>query len=76
MEILAVLSMLCGVVSAAIAHNRGASSVVWFLLGCLIGPFGVAAAFYSGPGAQCAACKKAIHKEATKCPYCQTQRAV
>ena len=33
--------VLCGVASAIIGGNKGRSGFVWFLFGCLVGPFGI-----------------------------------
>jgi hypothetical protein len=32
---------LCGVASAIIGGHRGRSGFAWYLLGCLVGPFGI-----------------------------------
>jgi hypothetical protein len=58
--------------AAGVASTRGANAFVWFLTGLVLGPFGFMASLSSGPGATCNACRKPIHKEATKCPYCQS----
>jgi hypothetical protein len=65
--------IVCGIASAVIASNRGASGCLWFGLGVLLGPIGLAASFVSGKGQRpCPFCRKNIHAEATKCPYCQS----
>ena len=33
--------VLCGVASAIIGGNKGRPGFVWFLFGCLVGPFGI-----------------------------------
>ena len=33
--------VLCGVASAIIGGNKGRSGFAWYLLGCLVGPFGI-----------------------------------
>lgn len=80
MEI-AILWLLCGIASAAIANSKGRSGCGWFLLGILFGPFGfVVAALPSmktAPRAptpkthvQCPDCAELILKEARKCKHC------
>src|SRR5207302_4441172 len=64
--------ILCGIGAALVAQNRGANGCLWFGLGVLFGPFGFAFAFTSGSDRSCQACKKRIHLDASKCPYCQT----
>ena len=36
-----VFWVLCGVASAIIGGNKGRPGFVWFLFGCLVGPFGI-----------------------------------
>ena len=69
-----IIWILCGIGAGFVAINRGASGYLWFALGFLFGPFGLAVAFMAGKQATCGACRKRIHPEATKCPYCQTQQ--
>jgi hypothetical protein len=67
----AVLAWLAfGFAAAYVASRRGAGGCLWFGLGILLGPIGLAMAFVTGD--QCQVCKKPIHPEATKCPYCHT----
>lgn len=71
---LAILIWLaCGIGAAIVARTRGASSGLWFVLGVLFGPFGLLFSFLSGPSGECAYCRKRIHPEAVKCPYCQSE---
>jgi hypothetical protein len=58
--------------AATVASNRGASGCLWFGLGFLLGPFGLALAFVAGSDAKCQACLESVHPQATKCPHCQT----
>ena len=66
----------CGVVSALISENRDNGTLynfIWLLLGFTLGPLGVVLAFaIAGRGATCGYCRKSLHPEALKCPYCQT----
>lgn len=62
--------ILFGIGAAIVAKNRGANGLKWFLLGCLLGPFGILFAFFSG-GKRCPFCMSKIHKDAIVCPKCQ-----
>lgn len=64
------LWLLFGLAAALVANSRGGSSLLWFFLGCLFGPFGVLFSFFSG-GKQCPFCMSKIHKDAIICPKCQ-----
>src|SRR5437879_4630837 len=72
LAIVVVVWIFCGIAAAFIAQNRGASGCLWFGLGVLFGPFGLAFAFAAGKDRSCPACKKRIHPDATKCQNCQT----
>lgn len=72
MEIAILIWILCGIGAALVAQNRGANGCLWFGVGVLFGPFGFAFAFTSGSDRSCPACKKRIHLDVSKCPYCQT----
>jgi hypothetical protein len=72
MELAILIWVLCGIGAALVAQNRGANGCLWFALGVLFGPFGFAFAFTSGSDRSCPACKKRIHLDASKCPFCQT----
>lgn len=83
---LLVLWILCGVICAVIASNKGRSGGGWFLLGCLLGPLGIvlalvvgkdekvvaAAALKAGTAVKCPACAELIKPEANVCKHCQT----
>ena len=73
--LLAVLA--CGLISARIAENRSGWWFLWFLVGILFGPVGVALTWaVAGTNSVCGYCQKSIHPRATKCPYCQSDFAV
>jgi len=74
MEVAVVIWILFGIGAAIIANSRGASGCLWFGLGVLLGPFALLFALFTG-GKTCPACKSKIHKDATKCPKCQTELA-
>jgi hypothetical protein len=63
--------ILCGVVAAMIGAKKG-EPVSAFLVGVLLGPFGILAALLSkGNRKTCPFCRESIHKDATVCPRCQ-----
>lgn len=64
--------LLCGIGAASIAQGRGASGCLWFGIGVLLGPLGLALAFTAGSQKECPHCRKKIHPGATKCPFCQS----
>ena len=70
---LAVLWIFCGIGAAIVASNRGANGCLWFGFGVFLGPFGLAFAFVSGSNRECPSCRKRVHPQATKCPYCQSE---
>jgi hypothetical protein len=71
MEVAILIWIVCGIAAAAIASNRGANGCLWFGLGILLGPIGLALSFGAGAGRQCPECRKNIHQDATRCPHCQ-----
>jgi Double zinc ribbon len=73
MVILLVIWLFFGIGASMVASNRGADGCLWFGLGVLLGPFGLAFAFAAGSDRRCQFCQKRIHPKAIKCPYCQSQ---
>jgi hypothetical protein len=72
MEIL-LLWILCGVIAAIIGAKKGEGFLA-FIVGILLGPFGILAAIASkGKRKQCQFCKELIHKDATVCSHCQRE---
>ena len=85
------LWLICGIASAVIASNKGRSGLGWFLLGMLMGPFGLMVALLpsredqaqrevrmtgqAGDYRKCPYCAEAIRVEAVKCRYCQSEIA-
>ena len=65
MEIAILIWIVCGIGAAFVAQRRGANGCLWFGLGVLLGPFGLAFAFTSGSDRYCPACKKGIHLDAS-----------
>ena len=73
MEIALLIWIACGIGSAVIASNKGGSGCLWFGLGILLGPIGLGLAWLgAGSNTVCYYCRKSIHAEAKKCPYCQS----
>ena len=67
----ALIWIFCGIGAALVAQGRGANGCLWFGLGALFGPFGLAFAFASGTDRRCPNCRERIHPEASRCPKCQ-----
>lgn len=66
-----VIWIFCGIGASIVAQGRGANGCLWFGLGVLFGPFGLAFAFASGSDRRCHLCRERIHPEAVRCPRCQ-----
>ena len=72
MEVAILVWIVCGVAAAFVAENRGASGLLWFFLSVVFGPLGLIRSFASGSDRVCPECRKRVHREATRCPYCQS----
>jgi len=74
MEI-ALLWIICAVIAAAIGSRKGEAGS-GFLIGLVLGPFGILFALLSsGDRVPCPHCKERIHKKAEICPHCRTPLA-
>jgi hypothetical protein len=71
MELAILIWIVCGIGSAFVAQSRGADGCLWFGLGVVFGPFGLAFAFLSGGDRKCPHCRERVHPKATRCPKCQ-----
>jgi hypothetical protein len=68
-----LLWLLCGFIAAIIGGRKG-EGCLGFVLGVLLGPFGILIAIASkGNRKQCTFCKEWIHKDAIICPHCQKE---
>ena len=72
MEFFILIWIICGIAAAFIASSRGANGCLWFGLGVLLGPFGLAISFAAGNNRRCPQCQKNIDDNAVKCPFCQS----
>ena len=84
MEVILIIWVVCGIIAAAIASNKGDSGCFGFILGILLGPIGVIIALLSSPKQakldervlksgkmkKCPACAELVKAEATKCRHC------
>jgi hypothetical protein len=70
-----IVWIFCGIGATFVASGRGANGCLWFGLGFLFGPLGLAASFMAGSSTECPSCRKRIHPEAQRCPHCQTNLA-
>ncbi len=62
----------CAIVAAVVGGRNGRGGT-GFLLGLIFGPLGIVLAFFiRGQRRECPACKELIHKDANRCPRCQT----
>jgi hypothetical protein len=65
-----IIWLVCGVIAAIVATNKGRSGCGWFVVGVLLGPLGfILALVVSGnePKAEERSIQSGDHK---KCPYC------
>jgi hypothetical protein len=73
---LALVLIGSAIASAYISDRRGSSipvGLMWGVVGLILGPFGVLLTWVlAGRSATCEYCRKSIHPDAAKCPYCQT----
>jgi len=70
--LIAALWIVCGGIAASmIANKRGKDSGLWFVIGALLGPFGILFAALSD-GRRCPYCREHVHPQAVKCPKCQS----
>lgn len=67
---LVLIWLICGVISAVIGSRKGEGCAA-FLIGVMLGPFGIVFALVSkGDRKPCEFCKEMVHKDALKCKHC------
>lgn len=65
--------LLFGIVAAIIGSKKGRAGS-GFLLGIILGPFGVLIMiFIQGDRQVCLFCRELIHKDAIRCPHCHKE---
>jgi len=75
MEIIVVIWLCFAAVGAMIGSKKGCAGE-GFVLGLILGPFGVAFAWMmTGNRRQCPSCKNLVHKDALICPMCRSRLA-
>jgi hypothetical protein len=73
---IALAWLLFGIVAAMIGSKKGEGCGA-FILGILLGPFGILIAIFSkGNRKTCPFCKELVHKDARVCPHCQREIGV
>jgi hypothetical protein len=81
-----ILWLICGVVTGMIASGKGRSGLGWFLIGCILGIFGlilvavlpslkmqavqIAPYGTSGPTKRCLDCGETVLEVANVCKHC------
>jgi len=60
----------CAFWASTVASSKGESGLVFFILGLLLGPFGVLWAYLDKGDPKAIENSKLENKEAKKCPYC------
>lgn len=69
MIIAILIATMFGVSSAFVAKNKGEKSLRWFVIGFLLGPFGLLISLLAC-GQRCPECDKLISKNARVCAGC------
>lgn len=65
-----LLWLVFAIWASVIAKSKGESGLVFFILGLLLGPFGVLWAYLDKGDPEALEKSKLANKEAKKCPYC------
>ncbi len=65
--------MLSGIISAIVANRRDAAKL-GCLVGVILGPLGIIAAFFiRGNHVECSHCRELVHVAARVCPHCRRE---
>jgi hypothetical protein len=68
--------LICGIIAAMIGAKKD-TGCAGFLVGVLLGPFGIVLALVmKGDRVRCPYCRELMHKKATVCPHCQRDMGV
>jgi len=68
-----IFLIICGFIAALIGNKKGVV-ISSFFLGLILGPIGIIIVLINkGNRIVCPYCKKLIHFESTKCPYCHSK---
>ena len=70
MEFIFILWLLFGIICAVVASRKGRSGFGWFLLGCVLGIFGLIWVLVISPNQQKLEAKAVQTGQTKVCPYC------
>jgi hypothetical protein len=83
-----IIWIICGGIAAMIASSKGGSGAIGFLVGVLLGPFGIIAAFFmgdekklqerqitTGDSKKCPRCAELVKPDALVCKHCGNEFA-
>lgn len=68
-----ISAFFTGMLALSIWTTKGGSAVAGFLLGFLLGPFGLFYVAFAFPGAPCPHCNVNVPKHASVCRFCSNE---